>query len=97
MSLRSVVRIKRSGHKNAEGSGLSVAGRYFTRMSRRITSLTPNLPLKGPRGEDWLTSREPRNVPSGVSHWTSTMQFIAIEMLQGKGHPYQHDLKSLSK
>jgi hypothetical protein len=52
MSLRYVVRIKRRGHRNAEGSGLSVVGRYFTGMTRVIISLLLNLPLKGPQRED---------------------------------------------
>jgi hypothetical protein len=33
-------------------------------------------------------------VPSGASHRTGTMQFMAIEVLQGKGHTYRHDLES---
>jgi hypothetical protein len=33
--------------------------------------------------------------PNGASHRTGTMQFIAIEVLQGKGHTYWHDLESL--
>ena len=34
-------------------------------------------------------------MPSGASHRTGTMQFMAIEVLQGKGHTYRHDLESL--
>jgi predicted transcriptional regulator len=33
-------------------------------------------------------------VPSGASHRTGTMQFMAMEVLQGKGHTYRHDLES---
>jgi hypothetical protein len=33
-------------------------------------------------------------MPSGARHQTSTMQFIAIEVLKGKGHTYQHNLES---
>ena len=32
---------------------------------------------------------------SGASHRTGTIQFMAIEVLQGKGHTYQHDLEPL--
>jgi hypothetical protein len=34
------------------------------------------------------------NLPIGTSHQTGTMQFMAIEVLQGKIHTYQHDLES---
>lgn len=33
-------------------------------------------------------------VQSGTSHRTSTMQFRAIEVLQGKGHNCRDDLES---
>ena len=33
-------------------------------------------------------AKELDSVPSGASHRTGTMQFIAIEVLQGKGHTY---------
>lgn len=39
-------------------------------------------------------AKELDSVPSGASHRTSTMQFMAIEVLQGKGHTYRHDLES---
>jgi Fungal protein kinase len=39
-------------------------------------------------------AKELDGVPSGASHRTSTMQFMAIEVLQGKGHTYRHDLES---
>ncbi|KAE8354714.1 hypothetical protein BDV28DRAFT_73102 [Aspergillus coremiiformis] len=32
--------------------------------------------------------------PSGATHRTGTMQFMAIEILRGKGHTYRHDLES---
>jgi hypothetical protein len=38
--------------------------------------------------------KELNSLPSGASHWTGTMQFMAIEVLQGKGHTYRHDLES---
>ena len=33
-------------------------------------------------------------MPSGTCHWIGTIQFMAIEVLEGKGHTYQHDLES---
>jgi len=33
--------------------------------------------------------------PSGARHRTGTMQFMAIEVLEGYGHTYRHDLESL--
>ncbi|OAF59713.1 hypothetical protein VC83_03925 [Pseudogymnoascus destructans] len=39
-------------------------------------------------------AKELDSVPSGASHRTGTMQFMAIEVLQGKGHTYRHDLES---
>jgi hypothetical protein len=38
--------------------------------------------------------KELNSVPSGASHRTGTMQFMAIEVLQGKGHTYRRDLES---
>jgi serine/threonine protein kinase len=39
-------------------------------------------------------AKELDSVPSGASHRTGTMRFMAIELLQGKGHTYRHDLES---
>jgi serine/threonine protein kinase len=39
-------------------------------------------------------AKELDSLPSGASHRTGTMQFMAIEVLQGKGHTYWHDLES---
>ncbi|OBT40386.1 hypothetical protein VE00_10085 [Pseudogymnoascus sp. WSF 3629] len=39
-------------------------------------------------------AKELDSVPSGASHRTGTMQFMAIEVLHGKGHTYRHDLES---
>jgi hypothetical protein len=33
-------------------------------------------------------------MPSGARHRTGTMQFMAIEVLEGNGHTYRHDLES---
>jgi hypothetical protein len=49
-----------------------------------------------PKGRliDLDLAKELDSVPSGASHRTCTMQFMAIEVLQGKGHTYRHDLES---
>ena len=39
-------------------------------------------------------AEELNSLPSGASHRTGTMQFMAVEVLQGKGHAYRHDLES---
>jgi hypothetical protein len=38
-------------------------------------------------------AKELDSMPSGARHRTGTMQFTAIEVLEGKGHTYRHDLK----
>jgi serine/threonine protein kinase len=49
-----------------------------------------------PKGRliDLDLAKELDSVLSGASHRTRTMQFMAIEVLQGKGHTYPHDLES---
>jgi serine/threonine protein kinase len=49
-----------------------------------------------PKGRliDLDLAKELGSVPSGASHRTGTMQLMAIEVLQGKGHTYRHDLES---
>ncbi|KAL7799783.1 serine/threonine-protein kinase Sgk2 [Trichoderma ceciliae] len=49
-----------------------------------------------PKGRliDLDLAKELDSVPSGASHRTGTMQFMAIEVLLGKGHTYRHDLES---
>jgi Fungal protein kinase len=39
-------------------------------------------------------AKELDSMSRGASHRTGTMQFMAIEVLQGKGHTYRHDLES---
>jgi serine/threonine protein kinase len=48
-----------------------------------------------PKGRliDMDLGKELNSVPSGASHRTGTMQFMAIEVLQGKGHTYRHNLE----
>ncbi|KAG9240328.1 hypothetical protein BJ878DRAFT_571127 [Calycina marina] len=53
--------------------------------------------VKGaPKGRliDLDLAKELDSIPSGASHRTGTMQFMSIEVLQGKGHAYRHDLES---
>jgi serine/threonine protein kinase len=49
-----------------------------------------------PKGRliDMDLGKELNSIPSGASHRTGTMQFMAIEVLQGKGRTYRHDLES---
>jgi len=58
-----------------------------------ITKSTTDGALKG-RLIDLDLAKELDSVPSGASHRTGTMQFMAIEVLEGKGHTYRHDLES---
>jgi hypothetical protein len=58
-----------------------------------ITELPAEDALKG-RLIDLDLAKELDGMPSGACHRTGTMQFIAIKVLEGKGHIYQHDLKS---
>lgn len=54
-------------------------------------------PAEGdPKGRliDFDLAKELGSIPSGASHRTGTMQFMAIEVLQGNGHTYRHDLES---
>ncbi|KAJ8113967.1 hypothetical protein ONZ43_g5016 [Nemania bipapillata] len=50
-----------------------------------------------PRGRliDLDLSKELDGSPSGARHRTGTMEFMAIEVLEGKSHTYRHDLESL--
>jgi serine/threonine protein kinase len=49
-----------------------------------------------PKGRliDLDLAKELDSMPSGARHRTGTMQFMAIEVLEGKGHTYRHDLES---
>ncbi|QSZ29959.1 hypothetical protein DSL72_004477 [Monilinia vaccinii-corymbosi] len=49
-----------------------------------------------PKGRliDLGLAKELHSTPSGASHRTGTMQFMAIEVLEGQGHTYRHDLES---
>ncbi|KAF7951951.1 hypothetical protein EAE96_007248 [Botrytis aclada] len=58
-----------------------------------ITELSAEGDPKG-RLIDLDLAKELDNMPSGARHRTGTMQFIAIEVLEGNGHTYRHDLES---
>jgi len=49
-----------------------------------------------PKGRliDLDLAKELDSMPSGARHQTGIMQFMAIEVLEGKGHTYRHDLES---
>jgi Fungal protein kinase len=49
-----------------------------------------------PRGLliDLDLAKEMNSGPSGARHRTGTMEFMAIEVLEGKAHTYRHDLES---
>ncbi|KAG9237290.1 hypothetical protein BJ875DRAFT_533004 [Amylocarpus encephaloides] len=53
-------------------------------------------PPGAPKGDliDLDLAKKLDSVPSGANHRTGTMQFMAIEVLQGKAHTYRHDLES---
>jgi hypothetical protein len=65
-------------------------------VSENIIIIT-GLPAKdAPKGRliDLDLAKELDSMPSGARHRTGTMQFMAIEVLEGKGHTYRHDLES---
>jgi len=66
----------------------------FLRINIIITNPVPGRELKGCL-IDMDLGKELNSVPSGASHRTGTMQFMSIEVLQGKGHTFRHDLESL--
>ncbi|APA16230.1 hypothetical protein sscle_16g110000 [Sclerotinia sclerotiorum 1980 UF-70] len=60
-------------------------------------NIITELPAEGdPKGRliDLDLAKELDSMPSGARHRTGTMQFMAIEVLEGKGHTYRHDLES---
>ncbi|XMA19891.1 hypothetical protein WAI453_012682 [Rhynchosporium graminicola] len=65
-------------------------------ISENNIIITEN-PAEGtPKGRliDLDLAKELDSMPSGARHRTGTMQFMAIEVLEGKGHTYRHDLES---
>ena len=87
-ALRDAVR----GHKS-----LLEDGKILHRDISENNIIITEAPSKGePTGRliDLDLAKELDSVPSGASHRTGTMQFMAIEVLHGKGHTYRHDLES---
>jgi Fungal protein kinase len=80
------------GHKS-----LLEDGRILHRdISKNNIIITEAATDRDPKGMliDLDLAKELDSVPSRASHRTGTMQFMAIEVLQGKGHTYRHDLES---
>jgi hypothetical protein len=66
-------------------------------ISENNIIITEAATMGDPKGMliDLDLAKELDSLPSGASHWTGTMQFMGIEVLQEKGHTYRHDLESL--
>lgn len=72
-------------------------GRILHRDISENNIIITELPTKeAPKGRliDLDLAKELDGMPSGARHRTGTMQFMAIEVLEGKGHTYRHDLES---
>jgi serine/threonine protein kinase len=70
--------------------------RFFIGISEN-NIITTELPAEeAPKGRliDLDLAKELDSMPGGARHRTGTMQFMAIEVLEGKGHTYRHDLES---
>ncbi|KAG9242164.1 hypothetical protein BJ878DRAFT_536067 [Calycina marina] len=65
-------------------------------VSENNIIITELLAEDAPKGRliDLDLAKELDGMPSGARHRTGTMQFMAIEVLEGKGHTYRHDLES---
>ncbi|KAH0538579.1 hypothetical protein FGG08_004829 [Glutinoglossum americanum] len=72
--------------------------RYFIVVFPRIMSSSRLQKMRDPRGMliDLDLAKELDSGPSGARHRTRTMEFIAIEVLEGRAHTYRHDLESFS-
>jgi serine/threonine protein kinase len=72
-------------------------GRILHRDISENNIIITELPAKeAPKGRliDLDLAKDLDGMPSGARHRTGTMQFMAIEVLEGKDHTYQHDLES---
>jgi serine/threonine protein kinase len=81
-----------AGHKS-----LFENGKILHRdVSEKNIIITEHASEGGRKGRliDLDLAKELDNVSSGARHRTGTMQFMAIEVLEGKGHTYRHDLES---
>jgi len=81
-----------AGHKSLIEDG-KILHRDISENNIIITESASDGSPKG-RLIDLDLAKELDNVPSGAGHRTGTLQFMAIEVLQGKGHTYRHDLES---
>jgi serine/threonine protein kinase len=80
-----------AGHKS-----LLEDGKILHRdVSENNIVITESTTCGAPKGRliDLDLAKELDSAPSGASHRTDTMQFMAIEVLQGEGHTYRHDLE----
>jgi serine/threonine protein kinase len=87
-ALRDAIR----GHKSLLENG-KILHRDISENNIIITELPAEEALKG-RLIDLDLAKELDSMPSEARHRTGTMQFMAIEVLDGKGHTYRHDLES---
>ncbi|PQE34074.1 serine threonine- kinase sgk2 protein [Rutstroemia sp. NJR-2017a WRK4] len=72
-------------------------GKILHRDISENNIIITELPAEGdPKGRliDLDLAKELDSIPSGARHRTGTMQFMAIEVLEGNGHTYRHDLES---
>jgi hypothetical protein len=81
-----------AGHRSLLENG-NILHRDISENNIIITDHTAKGDSKG-RLIDLDLAKELDSMPSGASHRTGTMQFMAIEVLQGKGHTYRHNLES---
>ncbi|TGO43961.1 hypothetical protein BCON_0689g00010 [Botryotinia convoluta] len=87
-ALRDAIR----GHRS-----LLEEGKILHRDISENNIIITELPAEGdPKGRliDLDLAKELDSMPSGARHRTGTMQFMAIEVLEGNGHTYRHDLES---
>ncbi|KAG9231374.1 hypothetical protein BJ875DRAFT_506723 [Amylocarpus encephaloides] len=87
-ALRDAIR----GHRS-----LLEVGKILHRDVSENNIIITELPVEdAPKGRliDLDLAKELDTMPSGARHRTGTMQFMAIEVLEGKGHTYRHDLES---
>jgi serine/threonine protein kinase len=87
-ALRDAIR----GHRSLLRDG-KILHRDISENNIIITELPAEDALKG-RLIDLDLAKELNSMPSKARHRTGTMQFMAIEVLEGKGHTYRHDLES---
>ncbi|CZS92412.1 uncharacterized protein RAG0_02864 [Rhynchosporium agropyri] len=87
-ALRDAIR----GHKSLLEDG-KILHRDVSENNIIITDFSAKGASKG-RLIDLDLAKELDSKPSGARHRTGTMQFMAIEVLEGKGHTYRHDLES---